>query len=98
MTHVFNVPDKSGRTIHLSKERWVHINREHPEVTPYFEEIKECLRSPTKIVSYSFDEKVCQYHKYLKNRDSDAKYLLLIVKYLNNHGFVITAYFVRHAV
>ncbi len=96
MDWIFEVEDKSGRKIHLSKERWSHINEEHPEVAPYLEEIKETLKNPVKITTYEFDENIKYYYKYLKERESDAKYLLVIVKYLNKHGFIITAYFVRH--
>ena len=70
MPHIFQTTDKSGRSIHLSKEGWTHINEEHPEVSDYLEEIQETLKNP-------------------------AKNLLVIVKYLNGEGFIITAYFVR---
>ena len=95
MTWIFEVKDKSGRKIHLSDERWKHLNQEHPEVAPYLEDIKETLKNPVKITEYELDENVRYYYKYFKERES-AKYLLVIVKYLNEHGFIITAYFVRN--
>ncbi len=95
MTWIFEVEDKSGRKIHLSDERWKHLNQEHPEVAPYLEDIKETLKNPVKITEYELDENVRYYYKYFKERES-AKYLLVIVKYLNNHGFIITAYFVKN--
>ncbi|MBI2558547.1 hypothetical protein HYW20_04445 [Candidatus Woesearchaeota archaeon] len=95
MTWIFEVEDKSGRKIHLSDERWKHLNQEHPEVAPYLEDIKETLKNPVKITEYELDENVRYYYKYFKERES-AKYLLVIVKYLNEHGFIITAYFVRN--
>ena len=61
-----------------------------------FEELKETLHNPTKITVYELDENVRYYYKYFKNRSSSAKYLLVTVKYLNDHGFIITAYFVRN--
>ena len=96
MMWIFEVEDKYGKNIHLSSERWKHINQEHPEVAPYLEDIKEALKNPVKIITYGFDEDAKYYYKYIKERKSKAKYLLVIVKYLNNHGFVITAYFVKH--
>ncbi len=51
MSWVFEIKDKSGRKIHLSKERWTHINQEHPEVSNYLEEIKETIQSPLKMTS-----------------------------------------------
>ena len=95
MTWIFEVEDKSDRKVHLSDERWKHLNEEHPEVAPYLEDIKETLKNPLKITTYEFDENVKYYYKYFKERES-AKYLLVIVKYLNEHGFIITAYFVKN--
>ncbi len=92
---IFEVEDKSGRKIHLSNERWKHINQDHPEVAPYLEEIKETLRNPVKIVVYDFDENIEYYYRYFKERKSKSKHLLVIVKYLNGNGFIITSYFVR---
>ena len=94
MELIFEVNDKSGRKIHLSNERWAHINQEHPEVAPYLEDIKDTLANPTRIIQYEDDDNVNYYYRYFKGRQ--LQYLLVIVKYLNNHGFIITAYFVRN--
>jgi|TARA_B100000315_G_C14446355_1_gene526974 hypothetical protein len=96
MSHIFQTTDKSGRKIHLSKERWNHINQEHPEVSEYLEEIKETLKSPTKLKEVDYDEDIRYFYDYYKSRKAEAKYLLVIVKYLNGEGFIITAYFVRN--
>jgi hypothetical protein len=95
MAWIFEVEDKSGRKIYLSDERWAHLNQDHPEVAPYLEDIKEMLKNPLKITDYEYDDTVKYYYKYFKERGA-AKYLLVIVKYLNQHGFIITAYFVRN--
>lgn len=95
MEHIFIVTDSSGRKIRLSKEQWRHIAQEHPEVVPYLEEIKETLGSPITITTFYYDNKIKYFYKYLKYRASPYKYLLIIVKYLNGEGFIVTAYFVR---
>lgn len=95
MPHIFQTTDKSGRKIHLSKERWTHINQEHPEVSDYIEEIQETLKNPTKIEEVDYDKDVRYFYRYYKNIESPAKNLLVIVKYLNGEGFIITAYLVR---
>jgi hypothetical protein len=95
MAWIFEVEDKSGRKIHLSDERWKHLNQEHPEVAPYIEDIKDILKNPLKIIAYELDNSIKYYYKYFKERET-AKYLLVIVKYLNEHGFIITAHFVRN--
>lgn len=92
MEIIFVVNDKSGRRIHLSNERWTHINQEHPEVASYLEDIKDAVTNPIRFVPSDAD--VNYYYKYFKQRQS--QYLLVIVKYLNKHGFIITAYFVRN--
>ncbi len=94
MELIFEVNEKSGRKIHLSNERWAHINQEHPEVAPYLEDIKDALTNPLRIVPYEDDSNVNYYYQYFKERR--LRYLLVVVKYLNNHGFIITAYFVRN--
>ncbi len=85
MPNIFQTTDKSGRKVHLSRERWTYINQEHPEVSDYLEEIKETLKSPTKIKTYEYDEAVRYYYRYYKSIESPAKYLLVIVKYVKNH-------------
>ena len=93
---ILEVADKSGRKIQLEKDAWKHIAGEHPELSNYLEYIEDTLRSPTKITDYSEDDSVRYYYRYYKNRRSSAKYLLVVVKYLNGVGFIITAYFVRN--
>jgi len=92
---LFEVKDKTGRNIYLTKERWKHIVSEHPEMSNIIEEVKETLKRPLKITQYSYDEDVRYYYTYLKRRIK-AQYLLVIVKYLNRKGYIITSYFVRH--
>ncbi len=96
MEIVFEIKDKTERDIHLSKERWLHILREHPEASDYLEEIKDALKNPIKITTSEVDENVKYYYCYLKERESPARYLLVIVKYLNDHGFIVSAYFVKN--
>ena len=95
MSLVFEVRDKTGRCIRLTDEQWEHITHDHPEISPYIEDMKEILINPTTITSFDYDEKIKYYYKYFKQRVSPAKYLLTVVKYLNGDGFIITAYFVR---
>jgi|SRR3989344_4296169 len=94
--NLFELKDKSGRKIYLSKERWKHINQEHPEISPYLDELKEALENPLAITTYPLEEGIRYYYQYLKERTRPEKYLLIIVKYLNGDGFVITSYFVRN--
>ena len=47
---VFEVIDKSGRKIRLTKTQWIHITTIHAEMTNYLEEIKRNLENPIKII------------------------------------------------
>ena len=91
---MFEVIDKSGRKIRLTKKQWNHICVEHPRIKDP-EEIKRALVNPIEIRLHESSNDVCDYYTYFKNLKSDSKYLKVVVKYLNGDGFVITAYFVR---
>ncbi|HIH17973.1 MAG TPA: hypothetical protein HA282_01225 [Nanoarchaeota archaeon] len=92
---IFEVKDKTERVIYLTNERWSHIRKRHPEVND-LELLKETLGKPDKITDYSFDENVRYYYKDYKNKEPPNRYLQIVVKYLNNHGFIITAQFKKH--
>ena len=93
---IFEVVDRYGRKIQLRKDAWKHIMCEHPELINYLQFIEETLKDPTKITGFSDDENVKYYYRYYKNRKSPAKYLLVIVKYLNGIAIIITSYFVKN--
>ena len=58
----------------------------------YLEEIKNTLIKPLIIIPNKYDETKANYYKYLKER----KQYLLVVKYLNGEGFVLTAFITPH--
>ncbi|MBI1972525.1 hypothetical protein HYS50_00805 [Candidatus Woesearchaeota archaeon] len=93
MENLFEAIDKSGRMIRFPQKQWKHILQDHPEIAQHIEEIKIALQRPLKITTYSFDNQVRYYYTYIKQREGPAKYLLVIVKYLNGTGYIITAYF-----
>ena len=87
--YIFDIKDKSGRKIHLSKERWRHIRIEHPEIRDT-EEIQKTLLCPNKINSSDRDENVRWYYLYNKIR---KRFLKVSVKYLNGNSYVITCHY-----
>ncbi len=93
--YVFEVVDKYERRIHLSKERWRHVRKKHPEV---LDEgwVKETLLHPDKVTESHPDESVYYFYKYFKHRVSPNKFLRVLVKYINSEGYVLTAYFEPH--
>ncbi len=94
MSNIFEVIDKTGRQIRLTKKQFEHIIC-HKGIENYIEEIKDTLKNPLQIISHEVGD-LYNYFNYYKNRRQKAKYLQAVVKYLNGHGFVLTAYFVRH--
>ena len=95
MEWLFEVIDKSGRYVHLSRERWVHIVTKHTNMLGKLEDIKGALVNPLYVVAHKYDERMRGYYLYYKlNRD----YLLVSVKYLNGTGFVATAFVTKKIV
>ena len=93
MTNIFEIVDKSKRKIRLTKERWKHITEEHPRINN-LEEIKETIVNPLKITSSKYEpNNVCYYYHYNKKI---KRYLMVVVKYLNGDGFIITSYYMRN--
>ncbi len=88
----FEVTDKTGKRIHLSKERWKHILANHPYMFDQLDNIQITLKRPLTIRFDEFDENLRYYFKYFKERKSE-NYLLVAVKYLNNKCFVITSFY-----
>jgi len=90
MVKILELRDKKGKPVYLTDERYNHIKR-HPEMQNSLSMIEETIKNPQKITVFA---DIKYYYKYYKNRKSKAKYLRVIVKYLNGEGFIITAYFV----
>jgi hypothetical protein len=93
MDNIFKITDKSGRKIRLTKTQFKHVIC-HKGMENEIEKIKDTLLNPLKIVSHETGE-LHDYYRYYKDRKKKAKFLQVVVKYLNGDGFVITAYFVR---
>lgn len=94
MTLLFSVKDLHGRVIYLSTERWKHISKRHPHIVPYLYEIPSILQHPLSWKKVS-SHKV-HYSAYFKAHPFPEKFLVVVGKYLNNHGFIVTAHFTKH--
>ena len=95
MSVVFEIKDKTGRKLRMTGWNWEHIIKRHPDISAEKEKIIETLENPDKITRSLKDEKVRFYYKYYKHRKSVNKFLMVLVKYLNGDGFIISAHFVR---
>src|SRR3989344_2313009 len=92
MEIIFEVEDKIGKRVYLSKERLKHILK-HPLMHDQMENIQKTLQDPTTIRHFEDDESVIYFYKEFKQRLPSERYLLLSVKYLNGNGFIVTSFF-----
>jgi heme A synthase len=86
--------DHSGRKIRLTDERRQHI-LEHPEMSNQFDRLKETIQSPETIVSTTADDTVQVYHRYYEITPVTSKFLLVVVKVVDDDAFILTAFFSR---
>ncbi len=93
MDFVFEIIDKTGREIRLISRQWKHI-LDHGDVdVEDLENVKGALTSPSSLLMQNLDENKGNYYLYKKEK---RKYLMIVVKYLNGNGFVITAFYVKN--
>lgn len=71
----------------------MHIKYKHVELDSQISKIVSTLQEPD-FVYYSPQEENYQYVRLFKETPVSEKYLLVIVKHLNEEGFVITGFFV----
>ena len=73
------ITDIFEEAIELTDERWKHIIKEHPEIEPYRERIKEVLLSPDYVKKSKRDTEVLLYYKFYDDI-YDGKYLLAVAR------------------
>jgi len=88
MNNIFEVIDKTSRKIRLTKRQWEHIMRRHPYMGKYVEEIKETIKMPDKLIIKLYNKGY--YYKHYKYLKKPNRFILVVVKYLNDEGFIIT--------
>jgi hypothetical protein len=89
MAEVFT--DYQGREIRLTDERKQHILA-HPEMAEMETAIEVALRSPEIVRRSNTDNTFYLYYRYHKGTIVGDKWLCVVVKYLDNDAFIITAY------
>ena len=81
MDNIFEISDKTGRRIRLTKTQFKHVIC-HKGMENEIEKIKDTLMLPLKIVPHGTGE-LYNYYSYYKDRKKKAKFLQVVVKYLN---------------
>lgn len=94
MMAIFEAQSKLGRKVRLTHTQWNHVTLRHGELRGQETKIKETLQEPD-FVLYSERDDNYQYHKFYSETPVSEKYLLVVVRQLNDEGFVITAFFLR---
>lgn len=92
MDKIFEVMDKTGRVIYLPKKQWKHISSDHPMMVHAIYQMRETLIKPLAIKTSVNDENVKEYYRYEKE---GREYIIVVVKYLNGTGYIITSSYVR---
>lgn len=83
--------DYRGRPVRLTDERLAHI-LEHPELAALETAVAETLEHPTLVVQSRTDASAeLSYRFHLGTRVGD-KWLCVVVKYMPDNAFVLTAY------
>ena len=85
------IRDCLGHDVRLTDERLAHI-LQHVELTGLEGEIERVLQSPTEVRVSRADDAVRLFYEFYAQTRVGGKWLCVVVKYLTNDAFVITAY------
>ena len=89
---IFEIIDRLGRKIRLTKERSIHII-ERSEMAGQEERIRETLVNPDLIKGSVSDNSVLIYYRHYLDTPVTEKYLVVIEKVFNTEGVILTSYF-----
>ena len=93
MTVIFEVVSKIGKEVRLTDVQWTHMKARHKELRNQIGKMRLVLTEPDSIWHSPREEVYHFYRRFTKTPVSE-KYLLLVVKYVDDEGFVVTGFFV----
>ena len=85
------IQDCFGHTVRLTDERMVHILG-HPEMSGMGAEIERVLAEPQTVRRSRSDDAVRLFYEFYAQTIVGGKWLCVVVKYLEDDAFVVTAY------
>ncbi|MEI8374185.1 MAG: DUF4258 domain-containing protein [Planctomycetota bacterium] len=85
------IHDCFGHAVRLAEERMAHI-LEHPEMKELGAEIERVLTEPQIVRRSRSDDAVRLFYEYYAQTIVGGKWLCVVVKYLGDDAFVVTAY------
>jgi len=79
----------TGKTVGLTDERWLHIERRHPELRGWKERVLDTVEDPNLVVGGRYGELLA-----VKSSPSTghARSLVAVYRESSKDGFIITAY------
>jgi hypothetical protein len=83
--------DCFGHSVRLTDERLAHI-LEHAEMKGMAAEIERVLREPQLVRRSRSDKAVRLFYEFYVQTIVGGKWLCVVVKYVENDAFVVTAY------
>lgn len=83
--------DCFGHSVRLTDERLTHI-LEHPEMKEMGAEIERVLLRPQLVRRSRSDETMRLFYQFYAQTIVGGKWLCVVVKYVENDAFVVTAY------
>jgi len=86
-SHLFEVSTPLGFSVRTTASYWALIERKHPEIAGRQTEVHTCLGAPDQIRQSKQDNTI-----YLFYRPRPPHHLCVVVKRLNDTGFVVTCY------
>lgn len=84
--------DYQNREVRLTEERLAHI-LDHPEMVGMETQIADTLTQPNLVRQSRSDESVALLYRFYTQIAIGDKWLCVVVKYLPNDAFIVTAYF-----
>ncbi len=85
------IQDCFGHWVRLTDERVAHI-LEHPEMSTMGAEIERVLMEPQTVRRSRSDDAVCLFYEFYSQTIVGGKWLCIVVKYLKDDAFAVTAY------
>lgn len=85
------IQDCFGHTVRLTDERMAHI-LEHPEMSGMGAEIERVLTESQTVRRSRSDDTVRLFYEFYAQTIVGGKWLCVVVKYLEDDAFVVTAY------
>jgi hypothetical protein len=85
--------DFQGQAVRLTRRQWSHALERHSYLNAMQRAVRETLQDPDEVrKSFSDPDSTKVYYKWYTDTRVGDKWLCVVVKFLENDAFVLTAY------